>query len=362
MGETFAGTAFLDHRLRDEVGHRFVVHSIDQRSDDVDGADHRLRLCALIEELQHRVGREAPRDLSHLTEHRVETRGVVGRQPLGEPPHERQEHRRVRVGVMLRAGLFELRHQIVEPGRVLDDIQQQTNARIVQLEPGSRQGGGQDLVHRRLDPLLLAQHFGVVDFLNFDARTAGRRPEMLDAPIAPDIFRRARQQQEQRAPRFGVSSRVEGKSANQMLVQEVGELGDARVGLRQGCPLEQELVGEHLKPIRPLLGQGGRQLRQAAERRRDRRMASRIQGDRPRGRLARPREFRESRGRFGVQCRCRGLFGHPLLRGEPADRSRARQDRPLRRPRSGIPRGCRFPRCSRASRLGPHSPGYRGGA
>ena len=123
--------------------------------------------------------------------------------------------------------LLELRHQIVRAcagSWTMSSSRRMPESSSSSCVPASAAARICSAVGR--DALLLAQHFGVVDLLDFDARTAGGRPQMLDAAVAAHFFGRAREQQQQRAPRLGVGSRVQREAADQMAVQEVGELGD----------------------------------------------------------------------------------------------------------------------------------------
>ena len=91
---------------------------------------------------------------------------------------------------------------------------------------------GDDLLGGGRDPLLLAQHLGVVDLLDLDARAAGRRPEVPDAAVGADVLGRTREQQQQRAPRLGVGARIQRQAADELAVQQLGQLGDR--GIRLG--------------------------------------------------------------------------------------------------------------------------------
>ena len=82
--------------------------------------------------------------------------------------------------------------------------------------------------------LLLAQDLRVVDFDDIEARAAGRGPEVRDAAVAAHFLRRAREEQEQRAPRIGIGGSIDGQRADHVPVEDLGELADGRVGtLRQ---------------------------------------------------------------------------------------------------------------------------------
>ena len=115
---------------------------------------------------------------------------------------------------------------------------------------------------------------------------------------------------------------MHGQLADEMTVQEHGELADGRVGSRRGTAVEEERVGEHGQPQRRGELRGRRHLHDAAERRRNRGVAAGVEKHRARGGLARARELHEPRGFFGGERRRRvSWFRHrgagpaPLHRG-----------------------------------------------
>ena len=85
----------------------------------------------------------------------------------------------------------------------------------------------------RVRPAALAQHFGVVDFLDLELPAAGRRPELVDAALGQQIFDRPRQQEQQRAPVVGAGGGAHSQRPDEAPVQQIGELDDGRIRPRR---------------------------------------------------------------------------------------------------------------------------------
>ncbi len=178
---------FRDHRFRDKLRDRRVAHAMHHRTDDVDRAGHGFGLRAPHEELEHRVGGEAPRDLADLPQRLIELAGVRPADVLREAAQDIQEGpdadgTRRRLGALL-----ELLHQHREPRRIADEIQQQAHPRVVELELRAAHGGGDEAIGHGRIPLFLAQDFRVVDLDDLEAGAAGRGPETRDPAVRPDL-------------------------------------------------------------------------------------------------------------------------------------------------------------------------------
>ena len=93
---------------------------------------------------------------------------------------------------------------------------------------GPERAAAMHALNRRCIALLLAEHLGVVDFLDLDARSARCRPEVGDAAVSPDVLRRPREQREERPPRGGVGAAVEGQGSDRITSQQLRELDDGR--------------------------------------------------------------------------------------------------------------------------------------
>ena len=126
------------------------------------------------------------------------------------------------------------RHQLLELGRVLhDDRAAARDAASSRSSCGPASAAAMIWSIVAASALLLAQHFGVVDLLDLEARTAGRGPE------------RARCRRRRALPRARASSRSRSvrhdsasapalnvRRADEVPVQELGELDDRRVRAR----------------------------------------------------------------------------------------------------------------------------------
>ena len=151
--------------------------------------------------------------------------------------------------------------------------------------------------------LLLAQHFGVVDFLDLEARTAGRVPQVRDAAVGADVFRRSGEQQQERAPGVGVRPGVDGQRANHVAIQDLGELGDGRIGLGPPARRRARSASARTWSVNGPLSvrrEGG--LRQPAERRADGRVTAGVQRHRARRRFARRARTRRTGPRPRAQA------------------------------------------------------------
>jgi hypothetical protein len=281
------------HRPGDELCDRRIAHPIGDRADDVDGADHRFGLVALIEQRDHVLGREPAGRVSHLLEDPLELLGGRPRHVLGQAAQHAEEGGGLDVDALALGHVFELRHELVELRGVPDDVDERAHRRVVQQQLGSPEGRGEDLVDRRRLPLLLAQHFGVVDFHDLEARPAGRVPQLRDAAVGADFFGRAGQQQQQRAPGLGVRGSVHGERANHVAVQDLGQFGDRGIGAGRQRAVEQERVGADLQREGAARGQARGGLRQPGERRGDGRVTAGVQRHRARRRFARARKLGE---------------------------------------------------------------------
>ena len=137
---------------------------------------------------------------------------------------------------------------------------------IVQIETRPRQAVGDHLIPGRgLAALLLAKHFGVVDFPDLDCRTAIRRPETGDASLGRGRRPAPRREQQEGAPRLGVATRMNRQLADQMVVQERRELGDRWIGARVPLAVDEQPVGEDPDPIGLGEAAGGGQADDPAE-------------------------------------------------------------------------------------------------
>ena len=196
MREPFGRAALGDHRIGDEPCHRRVAHAFDERADHVNAAGHGFGPLPLGEERDHRLHREVPGASSELLEDGVQLLRVGAADVVDEPPHDVEERRRLKLDALraLGGGFLQPLHQLFELGRVLNDVDDRADRRIVdgQRRPGHR--GLDNRVDRGGEPLLFAQDLGVVDFADFETRTAAGCPEPGDAAIRADFFGAAREQ------------------------------------------------------------------------------------------------------------------------------------------------------------------------
>ena len=96
----------------------------------------------------------------------------------------------------------------------------------------------------------LAQHFGVVDFLDLEMIPPGERPCLTDAASRHQVVGRARQQQQQCTPIFGVGLRLNRQPTDQPFVKQRGKFtnGGIRAEWRtaidgEELPMNSELHG-----------------------------------------------------------------------------------------------------------------------
>jgi hypothetical protein len=81
--------------------------------------------------------------------------------------------------------------------------------------------------------------------------------------VGPHVVGRAGEEEQQRAPGFGVGAGVERQAADEVAMQEHGELRDRRVGLRHSRAVDQQALGLHLNRVGARLGHLGRRLLEA---------------------------------------------------------------------------------------------------
>ena len=81
----------------------------------------------------------------------------------------------------------------------------------------------------------LAQHLGVVDLPELDRAAAGGHPGAHDAALAADVFRRPRDQAEERVPLVGREIAEQPQLADQMRVQQRGQFAERAVRLGRRC-------------------------------------------------------------------------------------------------------------------------------
>ena len=198
-------------------------------------------------------------------------------------------------GLLAAVGLERL-HQLLELARVLDDVDDRPHRRIVNGQRRPRHRRLDDRVDRRGEPLLLAQDLGIVDLADLEARPAGRGPELGHAAVGADFFRAARQQQQERAPRFGGGAGVDRQPADEVTVQQGRELGHGRIRLGHPRAFDQESVGQHLDLVGACVGQLAVRLLEPRQRNPDRGMSAGIERYRSRRRLANARELGQAAG------------------------------------------------------------------
>ena len=102
---------------------------------------------------------------------------------------------------------------------------------VVEIDDVALQTVGDDpLPHGGLAGRSFPQHLGVVDLAELDVLAGRRRPDPRDAALRAQRVGRAAEQQQEVAPRLEVAARVDRELADQMAVEELGKLGDRRVG------------------------------------------------------------------------------------------------------------------------------------
>ena len=207
---------------------------------------------------------------------------------------------------------LERRHELGQPVGVACDLDERPHRLFVE-----REGVALEAVrdHRvpvgRLAGFPLAQHFRVIDLAQLDVAARHHRPHARDAAFGADRVRRPSEEQQEVAPGVEIAAGMNGQLADEMIVEEHGQLADRRIGARRGASIEEERVGEDRQPERTRQTRRRRHLHDAAERRGDGRMASRVQQHRARRGFARAREVDEPRGFIGRQRSGRvGGFRH----------------------------------------------------
>ena len=279
---------------------------------------------ALGEQRQHVLGAQPPGRLPHLPEHRIQLVGAGAREVLGEPAQQVEEGGRLQIRALPGGPLFELRHQLLELGRVANQLQQRIRRRVVQLDLRTGQRCGEDLVDGRGQPLLLTQYLGIVNLDDLETGSPGRGPETRDATIGAHLLGRARQEQQENLPGGGVRAGVHRQGADQVPVEDLSELGECRVRLGRDRAIEQQGPGPDLQTERPGLAQSGRGLGQASKGGANGGMAAGVKRHRARRRLAGAGEFREPRGGFGRELRWRRLWRCHQCQRSHRDRSAIR--------------------------------------
>ena len=117
-----------------------------------------------------------------------------------------------------------------------------------------------------LEALLLAQDLRVIDLPDLEAGPAGGGPEPGDAAVGADVFGRARQQQQERAPRLRVGAGIQRQRSDDVAVEKRGEFGTA--GSTRAMPAPSSRSGrQDLKAVRTALGQLRRQCGETRQRR-----------------------------------------------------------------------------------------------
>ena len=107
------------------------------------------------------------------------------------------------------------------------------------------QAVGDDLLpDRGLAVFPLAQHFGVIDLPQLHMPAGHRRPCARDAAFVPNRLRCSRQEEKEGAPRLGIAAGVDRELADEMTVQQRGELDHGCVRPERGTIVEQQAVGQ----------------------------------------------------------------------------------------------------------------------
>jgi len=152
-----------------------------------------------------------------------------------------------------------------------------------------------------------ADHLGVVDLPQLHVPSAHRAPQPGEAALAPDRFRRAREQQQEASPGVGVASRMHRHLAHEAIVEQGRELTDRLIDPRRCASVEQQRVGQDGQPERGREDVVGRLVRDVRQRGGDGGVGRRVQRHRARRGFAGAGEVVQSRRLFG---RKRARFGH----------------------------------------------------
>ncbi len=322
LREAIGGAMLGDDRSGDELRDRAVRHPLRRRRHDVDAAGHGLGAVALREQREHRLGRQPAGGVAHLLEHRVELVGPGLQHVLGEAAQDVQEHRGPDVDPLAGGLGLEPGHQRIELGGIADDLEQGAGGVVIELELRPAERGGENLIDRRGGALLLAQHLGVVDFDDLEARSACRRPQMGDAAVGADLLRRAGEEEQERSPRGRIGTGIHGQRANEVAVEHFGEFADRRIGPGGKGAVEQYGHAADLETEGARFPELGGRLGEAAQRHLDRRMRAGVERDGARPGLAGACEFGEPHRGRGSQRRRGRIRRRHGMRGPYAFRRR----------------------------------------
>ena len=233
--------------------------------------------------------------MAQVLEHLRELSGVRPPHVLGEAAQQVEERANAGGDAFSGCARLELFHQLFEPVGIAHNLEQRRHRRIVELERRTGERGCNDFFERRGITLLFAQDFRIVDFLDFDARSARGSPEVRDASVGPHVLGRSGEQGQERPPRRGVGAGVEGHRSNRVPTEQLGELDDRGVGFGWTQIADLQRAWTDAEVERPLGGHAGGQIGETAERDADGRMRRRVQGDRTDCGLARARELCQAR-------------------------------------------------------------------
>ena len=150
----------------------------------------------------------------------------------------------------------------LERGGVVDHLSEHLVCARVQTVGLPRQEAVEDLLDRgRVAQRPAQEQPLVVDLAQLDAApmVRGRQPALVapqvtDAARLADLFRRPCEQAEQRVPGHRVTAIMQDEAANEVLVQESGELGHGLVRLCRRPPVEQQPARQHRQAKRPSRG------------------------------------------------------------------------------------------------------------
>ena len=213
------GAAFGDYGLGDNRANGPVAHALDDLQDEV-----RRRIGGIApirEQFQHESGRQAAEGSCHVAQDGLEALRVGARHDVNDPAQHPEQSFGLRADpAVVAAALFDRHNQLCKTIRVADDLEQGLKRLLVQLDGVGLEAALNDLVPAGSVPAgALTQDFGVVDLLNLDVAYAGQGPQPGDPALEPDVLRRARQQEQERAPAVGIQTRMNGERANNVIVQ-----------------------------------------------------------------------------------------------------------------------------------------------
>jgi hypothetical protein len=270
-----------------------------------------LRVSGRGQQPHQRVGRELADAARHVVEHLFEPIGVV----LGNRIDDAAQQAEERSGLCGEAAAqsvgppLEGRHQLGQLAGVAGDAEELADRVFVEPERLALQTARDDRIpDRRLTGAAFAEHLRIVDLAQRQMEAGHRRPEARDAALGADRFGRPREEQQELLPGVCVPSWPHRDLANQVRMQQLGELADRRVGPRRRPAVHQQAVRQH----RQRDGRGKlrrrRDVHDAPHGCADCRVPGRVEDDGARGGFAGAREFRDPRRVVG--CQRRRLFAH----------------------------------------------------